>query len=392
MIRKVFFWAHLAVGLVVGIFVLLMSATGVLLTYENQMEGWAVASAVTKPEGAAPLTIDQMVETALAGGAEPGQQLVLSRNPETPASIAAGRESTYLNPYTGEAMDGAGAGTRAFFGSVTSLHRWLSLSGSTQVGGAIMDVSNLLFLFLVVSGLYLWLPPTFHWVRIKAHLLLRLNLPSAQARHYNWHHVFGIWALVPLFVIVLSGVIISYPWASRLMYAAVGEEAPARGGRGGGGGGQAAQPEGPVLQGDALAVSALIEAAAVEAPRWRTARVTLPAENAAQLQLVLDEGNGQQAGARTNFVLDRATGTIVSQQSALAATKGARLRSWMRFAHTGQIYGIVGQTIAGLASLAGVLLVYTGISLGIRRLVRMQGQAAKARRSREAEPVAPAGE
>ncbi len=389
MIRKIFFWAHLAAGLAVGVFVLLMSVTGVLLTYENQMEAWAVAGAVAKPEGAVPLSTDEMVEAALAGGAEPGQQLVVSRKSETPASIAVGRQSTFLNPYTGEAMEGAGEGVREFFGSVTSLHRWLSLSGSTQVGGAIMDVSNLVFLFLVLSGLYLWLPPTFHWVRIKAHLFLRLRLPSAQARHYNWHHVFGIWALVPLFFIVLSGVIISYPWANRLMFAAVGEEAPVRGG--GGGQAPAAAPA-PVLQGEAISVTALIESASVEAPRWRTARITLPTDDAAQLQLTLDEGNGQQAALRTNFVLDRATGAVVSQQSALAATPGARLRSWMRFAHTGQIYGILGQTIAGLASLAAVLLVYTGISLAIRRLFRMQRQAAKSRRSGDAEPSMPAGE
>ena len=392
MIRKVFFWAHLAAGLAVGVFVFLMSATGVLLTYESQIESWAVARAVTAPDGAVPLSADEMVETVLAGGAEPGQQLVLSRNPAAPASIAVGRSSTPLDPYTGQTLEGAGEGVEGFFRSVTSLHRWLSLSGSTEVGGAIMDVSNLVFLFLVVSGLYLWLPPTLHWVRVKAHLFLRLKLPSAQARHYYWHHVFGIWALIPLFVIVLSGVIISYPWASRLMYAAVGEEAPVRRGPGGGGG-PAAETEGLVLRGEAMSVAALIESAAVEAPRWRTARITLPVENAAQLQLTLDEGNGQQAGARTNFVLDRATGAIVSQQSGLAATTGARLRGWMRFAHTGQVYGIVGQTIAGLASLAAIMLVYTGISLGIRRLVRMQRQAAKARRSaQEAGSVTRAGE
>jgi uncharacterized iron-regulated membrane protein len=38
--------------------------------------------------------------------------------------------------------------------------------------------------------------------------------------------------------------------------------------------------------------------------------------------------------------------------------------------HTGEQYGIVGQTIALLASLAACFLVYTGLALAWRRLIR----------------------
>ena len=40
--------------------------------------------------------------------------------------------------------------------------------------------------------------------------------------------------------------------------------------------------------------------------------------------------------------------------------------SWLWFVHTGEYYGVAWQTIDGLASLAGVFLVYTGFSLGLR--------------------------
>ena len=36
-LRRVVFWAHLATGVVVGAVVLLMSVTGVLLSYEKQV-------------------------------------------------------------------------------------------------------------------------------------------------------------------------------------------------------------------------------------------------------------------------------------------------------------------------------------------------------------------
>lgn len=41
----------------------------------------------------------------------------------------------------------------------------------------------------------------------------------------------------------------------------------------------------------------------------------------------------------------------------------------MRFAHTGEYYGLAGQTLAGLASAGGAVLVYTGLALAWRRFV-----------------------
>ena len=47
---------------------------------------------------------------------------------------------------------------------------------------------------------------------------------------------------------------------------------------------------------------------------------------------------------------------------------GQKPRGWMRFAHTGELGGLTGQIVAGLGCLGGVLLVYTGFSLAVRRL------------------------
>lgn len=57
---------------------------------------------------------------------------------------------------------------------------------------------------------------------------------SAKARDFNWHHVFGFWLAIPLFFVVASAVVISYPWASNLLFRMVGEEPPARSGPPGG--------------------------------------------------------------------------------------------------------------------------------------------------------------
>ena len=46
---------------------------------------------------------------------------------------------------------------------------------------------------------------------------------------------------------------------------------------------------------------------------------------------------------------------------------GRRARSILRFAHTGEVAGIVGQTVAGLVSAGAVVLVWTGFALAWRR-------------------------
>jgi hypothetical protein len=40
----------------------------------------------------------------------------------------------------------------------------------------------------------------------------------------------------------------------------------------------------------------------------------------------------------------------------------------LRYVHTGEYYGVIGQTIAGIASFAGVILVWTGFALSLHRL------------------------
>ena len=48
---------------------------------------------------------------------------------------------------------------------------------------------------------------------------------------------------------------------------------------------------------------------------------------------------------------------------------GQKVRGWLRFAHTGELGGLVGQVVAGAGCLGGVFLVYTGLSLALRRLL-----------------------
>ena len=65
---------------------------------------------------------------------------------------------------------------------------------------------------------------------------------AGKARDFNWHNTIGFWSAIPLAIIVAGGVVISYPWATALVYRAYGEAPPApAGGLGARGGGPGAR-------------------------------------------------------------------------------------------------------------------------------------------------------
>jgi uncharacterized iron-regulated membrane protein len=234
----------------------------------------------------------------------------------------------------------------------------------------ITGACNLAFLFLVVSGLYLWFPRKWKWQNVRAVMLFRGGL-SGKARDFNWHNVAGFWCCVPLFFVVLSGVVISYPWASDLVYKAAGTTPPAQGK----GKGKEAKGKGGPARGEnrvaanLAGLDALVAQAKASAPEWRTISFSIPRSHHEPVTFNIDAGNGGQPQKRSTLTLHRKTGEVISSERFDDQDAGRRARSWMRFVHTGEYYGIVGQTIAGVASAGGALLVWTGLALAWRRFM-----------------------
>jgi uncharacterized iron-regulated membrane protein len=280
--------------------------------------------------------------------------------------IAFGRELTlFVNAYTGAVLGDGSQAAHLFFRKVTDWHRVLGADGPLRPRGkAITGVAHLGFLFIVVSGIYLWWPR--HWTRrtVRNAALFRRGLRS-KARDFNWHNVIGLWSWLPLVIVVASGVVISYAWAGRLVYRAVGEQPPVpRPPAAAAGEARGAPALAPELTG----IDSLVSRVAARVPDWRSISLAVPTSPSAPAVFQIDGGTGGQPQKRAELTLDRTTGREVRWQPFSAGSPGRRLRAVLRFAHTGEVLGIVGQTIAGLASLGAVFLVYTGFALSWRRL------------------------
>ena len=82
---------------------------------------------------------------------------------------------------------------------------------------------------------------------------------------------------------------------------------------------------------------------------------------------VLLLAHGGQPQKRETLTIDRVTGDIAKAETFADLSAGRRARSWLRFAHTGEFYGLAGQTMAGIVSAGGIVMVYTGLALACRR-------------------------
>ena len=99
----------------------------------------------------------------------------------------------------------------------------------------------------------------------------------------------------------------------------------------------------------------------------------------------IERGGPGRPDLRTAYTFKSATGELSLAENYSGYNAGRRVRTWLRWIHTGEAGGIAGQTLAGVASLGAVFLVYTGLALSLRRFAawrrrRAQSEAAAAER------------
>lgn len=370
--RQVVFWAHLSCGVLVGLVVLMMSVTGVLLTYERQMMSWANQNSVPEFEIQAERTsILNMLQAARVYAPEPEPSaVVFSSDPAAAVAVQLGRERTILiDPYNAEVLGEGATGLRKFFGFMTQMHRWFATGEENRAAArAITGASNLIFLFIVISGMYLWLPAIYRKTQFRMRLLFARKHQSSKARDFNWHHVFGIWMCLPLVFIIATATVFSYAWSNNLVFKAFGEEPPPRGGPPPAAAGTTPSPAAaPDLPGN---LDSLLTLASQQQEGWRTITLRLPVAPSGEVSFTLDRGNGGQPQMQSTLTLDSNNEAIVRLEEFEQLSPGRQTRSIIRRLHTGEVLGVAGQTLAGLASFAAIMLVWTGLALAYRRLIQ----------------------
>ena len=287
-----------------------------------------------------------------------------------PVHVYEGRDRyARIDPYTGAVLGIGPDGLERFFEGVHNWHRWFNVSGgSVRRARAVTGAVNVAFLFLLLTGPILWIPRPVARRSLANVLLFRRGARGAW-RDLNWHQVVGIWSVLPLAAIAATGVTTSYPAVADRVYPMVANVVPAEAWPGTVGleamEGSVDAPRAPET--DLAAVLATAEA---WAPGWRTLTLNVPRPTDSEVRAEVQGGRAGQPQRAGILTLDAVTGAALEWESFADDTPSRRAQQFLRYAHTGEYWGLAGQLLAGLFSLAAVLMVWTGLSLAVRRLRR----------------------
>jgi len=406
-LRPIIFWLHLAAGVVAGMVIAIMSFTGVALAFEKEIIAWAERDArrVTPPADAQRLSLDALLAKVREQHPEARPSgITVSADPREAVLFSLGRTNAiYANPYTGEIRPPGAARTRAFMHAMIDWHRYLGAHGDRRPAGkAITGACNAAFLVLALTGLYLWWPRNWTKKAVRAVAVVSLSL-HGKARDFNWHNAIGFWCAPVLIVLTVTAMPISYRWAGDLIYKLTGTEPPPAGASPAQGGPPVEAPK-PPPGARPLGYDGLLAAAQKGIPAWEqiTFRMSggsprgggapaltnaAPARGegraesrgggggAPAVTVSVKEMDGWPLFASTQITLDPFTGAVLRREGYQDYNLGRQVRSWTRFLHTGEALGLAGQTVAGIASLGALFLVWTGFALTWRRFFGRKGAA-----------------
>lgn len=225
--RKILRHIHLWLSLPFGIIISITCLTGALLVFEKEITACVQHDMRYVDEVMdAPLPTDvliQRVESALPQGVVV-TRVTPSANPRLTYQVRISKPRNarlFVDPYTGEVK---GRNARLpFFTTTLKLHRFLlgkrDAASGIFWGKNIVGVSTLMFVFILLTGVVLWWPKSVKALRN----LLTIHFNSGWRRFwYDLHAVAGMYVLVFLLAMALTGLVWSFGWYREALYALFG--------------------------------------------------------------------------------------------------------------------------------------------------------------------------
>lgn len=385
--RKIFRNIHLWLSVPFGILITLICFSGAALVFEKEvMELCHRELYFVKKVEAAPLPMEQLM-TKVAATLPDSVSVTgvnISSDPERAYQVTLSkprRASMYVDQYTGEIT---GKYERApFFNFMFRMHRWL-LDSMKQDGGIfwgkmIVGTSTLMFVFVLISGVVVW------WPRTRKALKNSLKIVANKGWRRFWydlHVAGGMYALVFLLAMALTGLTWSFQWYRTGFYKTFGVEVQPSMGHGNAaanstakGGKRDGKPEGREGRG-AHRYSPYTN--------WQQVYEQLAEANPDYKQISVSNGSasvavprfGNQRGT-DRYKFNPRNGEITETTLYKDLDNSGKIRGWIYSVHVGSWGGMLTRILTFVAALIGASLPLTGYYLWIRKKIKRRPASPK---------------
>lgn len=400
--KKIFRKIHLWLSVPFGLIITLVCFSGAMLVFENEVNEWFRRDLYyVETVKESPLPMDKLLEkvattlpdsvavTGVSISSDPGRAYQVSLSKPRRASL-------YVDQYTGEVK---GKSERSgFFMFMFRMHRWLLDSmnpGNEGIfwGKMIVGVSTLLLVFVLISGIVIW------WPRTRKALKNSLKITATKGWRRFWydlHVAGGMYALIFLLAMALTGLTWSFPWYRTAFYKVFGVEVQQRAAQGHEQKSDAQKRDtklaahrekkregNEVRKGEKSGrpENNHSDMYSVTSPfvYWQEIYDKLGRQNPEYKQISISSGTAsvsfnrfgnQRASDRYSFNTDNGEFTETSLYQ--HQDKSGKIRGWIYSVHVGNWGGMFTRILTFIAALLGAVLPLTGYYLWIKRLIKVR--------------------
>ena len=378
--KEITLFLHRWLGIITGLVVIILSITGCLYVFHQEISGWVRhdtfhADSIPANQQTLPIKDLQTKAADALNTSSLPYGLTTYKDPQRNWSAMlykGGQESwtyfgsmevyktAYINPYTGK-IEGIVNEKKDFFQIVKGIH-W-SLLLATPIGQPIIVWSTVIFIVLLISGLILWWPKK--WNRAGKQKSFKIKWGSTWRRvNYDLHNVLGFYFLLVSLIIAFTGLYWYMPSVKKSIHFI--------------GTGDYKLPPGPTQK----VVSTLPESTGLSSPldavytkaweKYPTAysiAITAPADSKSTIRAEV-RPDGQTYYGNSSLQFDQYSGELLSTNEYKDQNTGEKLLSMNYDIHVGAIGGLPGKIIAFFASLVCASLPITGFIIWFDRKKR----------------------
>lgn len=249
------------------------------------------------------------------------------------------------------------------------LHRWLLDSANphgegVNIGKLLVGISTIIFVVVLISGVVIW------WPRARKSLKHSLSISVTHGGNLFWrglHVAGGMYALVLVLAMALTGLTWSFEWYRNAFYAVCGvENTPRNVGQ------QPPKRDGGKNK-DRADDADSDKAPLSEYKYWQKVYDELKSQNQDSPQITVSNGNASvslgnygNVRAADRYEFNPQNGEVTLLSTYADGNKTDKVRGWISAIHMGTFGGIVTRILWLLAALLGASLPLTGYYIWLK--------------------------